>query len=55
MSITTVETHLSNIYNKFMQLPQKKTIFKSFHANFLLINVYHYYKLSKDSFIKYIQ
>jgi len=24
MSITTIETHLSNIYNKFMQLPQKK-------------------------------
>ena len=54
MSITTLDTDISNIYNKFMQQPQKTT-FESFHANFLLINVYHYYKLSKDSSIKYIQ
>ena len=33
----------------------KKTSFKSFHANFLKINVYHYSKLSRDSCLKYIQ
>ena len=48
-------TLISNIYNKFMQLPQRKTSFKSFLANFLKTNVYHYNKLSKDSSIKYVQ
>ena len=38
-----------------MQLPQKITSFKSFLDNFLKTNVYHYYKLSKDSCVKYIQ
>jgi len=55
MSITTLDTHQSNIYNKFMQLPQK-TSFKTFHANFYKTNVYHCYRQSSIKYInKYMQ
>ena len=35
-----------------MQLPQEKTSFKSFHANFLKTNVYDYHR---DSYNKFMQ
>jgi len=34
MFITNREDHVSNIYNKFMQLPKKISL-ESVHANFL--------------------
>jgi len=47
MFIATIKTHLSNIYNKFMQLPQKKlvaSLFMQISCKSMSITIINYLK-----------